>query len=287
MNRDGRDFRNSQRLDNFKSDYSYNNKERRTKPQRYTSKKSVRNMKRNVKLGVATAILAAEIGMASISISGCVNQRNDASKNYQIENSVTTLQNDGINLFDLGLENDTIQTMKKYDEYFENFDSNNVTESKEDIIEMLGEIKTLNFNVIKDKIAEENGVERKDVTLYYRFEKADGQYYTSILINEGKYDQKTFTSANALPFGIGAKNYIPEELSDLIVQLEEYDELREDIENNDISEINAIKKLNGMYQNISDVATSDLTIDEKGNISLEHYENEKDVEQAEKDGEER
>ena len=42
-----------------------------------------------------------------------------------------------------------------------------------------------------------------------------------------------------------------------------------------------------MYENISDVATSELTIDEKGNISLEHYEGEKDIQYAKKDEEER
>ena len=291
MNEDARRYRESQKIDNNRrvGQESRNNEESRSsRPTiRYTSKKSVRNMKRNIRLKVATAILAAGIGMTSISISGCVNQRNDASKEYQIENSITHMQNDGVNLFDLGLENDTIQTMKKYDEYFENFNPKDVTESKDDIMEMLSEIKTLNFNVIKDKIAEKNGVERKDVTLHYRFEKGDGQYLTSISIKEGKYDEKTFSSANALPFGIGKENNIPQELSDLIAQIEEYNILYDDIKANDISNVNAIKKLNRMYENISDVATSELTIDEKGNISLEHYEGEKDIQYAKKDEEER
>lgn len=289
MDEDARRYRESQRINVSRE--SNNNrrvgqesrnteKSRSSRPtRRYTSKKSVRNMKRNIKLGVAVAILAAGVGIAGISFAGDTHSK--------VDSTITQMQENGIDLSNLGLANDTIQTLEKYDEFFENFDKDNMNLSENDVISIIGEIEDLNFNVIKDKIADKNDVERKDVTLHYSFEKGDGQYHTSISIKEGEYDEKTFTNTNALPFEIGKENFIPQELSDLIVQIDGYDGLIQDVRDDNISKVNAIKELNRMYENISDVATSELTIDEKGNISLEHYEEEKDIQQAEKDEEER
>lgn len=283
MNEDARRYRESQKVDNNRrvSQESRNNeKSGSSRPtRRYTSKKSVRNMKRNIKLGVAAAILAAGVGIAGISFAGYTHGK--------VDSTITQMQENGIDLSNLGLANDTIQTLEKYDEFFENFDKDSTNLSEDDVIRMIGEVEDLNFNVIKDKIADKNDVERKDVTLHYSFEQGDGQYHTSISIKEGKYDEKKFTNTNALPFGIGKENFIPQELSDLIVQTGNYDELIQDVKDDNISKVNAIKKLNTMYENISDVATSELTIDEKGNISLENYDGEKDIKQAEKDEEER
>ena len=282
MNRAGRGFRDSYKLENFKSENSYkirenykngySNNRSRSKGHRYTSKTPFSKVVRRMSLGAATALLAAGIAYGGVRAIGNINSNPEIN--------ITKMQEMGKSSADLGLENDTIQTMEKYDEYFENLDIDNVNLTERSVIDMINEIRGLNFDVIKDKMAEKTGVEREDVTFYYDFEKGDGNYYTSILINEGSYDEISFNSANELPFGIGKENHIPQELSDLIVQVKDYDNLISDLQSDSISKVNAVKQLNKLYDNISEFATSELTIDEKGNISIKHFENEKDDKQV-------
>ena len=148
MNEDARRYRESQKVDNNRrvSQESRNNeKSGSSRPtRRYTSKKSVRNMKRNIKLGVAAAILAAGVGIAGISFAGYTHGK--------VDSTITQMQENGIDLSNLGLANDTIQTLEKYDEFFENFDKDSTNLSEDDVIRMIGEVEDLNFNVIKEKM---------------------------------------------------------------------------------------------------------------------------------------
>ena len=95
-----------------------------------------------------------------------------------------------------------------------------------------------------------------------------------------------YNNTNGWFFGLGKENSIPPEISDLIVQTEEYDDLITQIRENKISKQNAVEKLRELYANISEnVAVKDFSIDDNGNISLSDYE-EQTKEQEEK-GEER
>ena len=143
-----------------------------SRSKRYTSKKSVRNMKRNIKIGLATALLAAGIGVGTISFAGVFTDRDS--------NTITQMQENGMDLSKLGLADDTLETMERYDEYFENFDKDSANLTENEVIDMIKDIKELNFDVIMDKIAQENGKERQDVKLHYNFENGDGHYHTSI-----------------------------------------------------------------------------------------------------------
>ena len=78
--------------------------------------------------------------------------------------------------------------MKKYDQYFEEWNNGEINEAtltNQEIADMLGEIKDVNFNVIKDKVASLSDAERKDVTLAYRGEE-DG-VITTISVKENDY----------------------------------------------------------------------------------------------------
>lgn len=237
-------------------------------------------------LKLAALLLAATIGLGSINVIGNISKATDRGDTAQ---TLTQLEDQGVNLDDIGLEKDTVELMERYDEYFANFDPDTVTElTDDDVIAMAEDIRTLNFNTIKDKVAELRGVSRDDVKLRYSFDTGDGSYHTSVRINEDDYNREIFTNSNGLIFGIGKENSIPPEISELIVQTGEYDDIITQLKEDKITKKNAISELRKLYMKISEnVAVKDFTMDDNGNIELKDYsEQTKDQQQQEK-GEER
>ena len=236
-------------------------------PERYTAKKGTayrakqKRKNKRVRLKIASLILAAGIGLGGLTIA--------RNLNNEPQISVTQLQQLGINESELNLENDTLQTMKTYDEYFENFNPSTISLSDDDVITMINDIQALNFNVIKDKMAELRGVERDDIKLYYNFDKNDGSYYTAVKIHEGEYGKEEVYNNN---YGLfGSENTIPKEVSELIVQTGKYEDIVNDLKSDHITKANAIKELEKLYRKISNLATKDFKLDDKGNIELEDY----------------
>ena len=258
--------------------------------ERYTAKKGTarraqeRRKKQKMKLRIASLILAAGIGLGGISVLG--------SFNKEPEPTITQLQEMGVSEEELGLEQDTLATMEKYDEYFENFDPKSANLTDNDVIAMIEEIRLLNFNVIKDKVADLRGVERKDVKLHYSFDKSDGNYFASVGINEDSYlDRESYNNDYGILFGLGKDDTIPKEVADLIVQTGGYSWIAEDLKSDHITKANAIKELEKLYRKISNVAVKDFTMDDKGNIELADYTEVREERQGEStkenDGEER
>ena len=259
-------------------------------PERYTAKKGTarraqeRRKKQKMKLRIASLILAAGIGLGGISVLG--------SFNKEPEPTITQLQEMGVSEEELGLEQDTLATMEKYDEYFENFDPKSANLTDDDVIAMIEEIRLLNFNVVKDKVADLRGVERKDVKLRYSFDKNDGNYFAAVNINEDSYlDKESYNNDYGILFGLGKDDTIPKEVADLIVQTGGYDWIVEDLKSDHITKANAIKELEKLYRKISNVAVKDFTMDDKGNIELIDYTEVREERQGESskenDGEER
>ena len=236
-------------------------------------------------LKFVSILAAASIGLGTI---GAIGHYSKSAEEIDNIPTITQLANEGVDINNIGLEEDTVELLERYDEYFTNYAPDMANElSNNDLIEMARDIRTLNFNTIKDKIAELTGVSREDVTLRLNFEKGDGFYHTSVRINEDDLlNREIYNNTNGWLFGLGKENSIPPEISDLIVQTEEYDDLITQIRENKISKQNAVEKLREMYANISEnVAVKDFTIDDNGNISLSDYE-EQTKDQEEK-GEER
>lgn len=259
-------------------------------PERYTAKKGTarraqeRRKKQKMKLRIASLILAAGIGLGGISVLG--------SFNKEPEPTITQLQEMGVSEEELGLEQDTLATMEKYDEYFENFDPKSANLTDNDVIAMIEEIRLLNFNVIKDKVADLRGVERKDVKLHYSFDKSDGNYFAAVNINEDSYlDRESYNNDYGILFGLGKDDTIPKEVADLIVQTGGYSWIAEDLKSDHITKANAIKELEKLYRKISNVAVKEFTMDDKGNIELADYTEVREERQGEStkenDGEER
>lgn len=204
--------------------------------------------------------------------------------------SIIQIQELGINPQNMGLSQETIEALKKYDEYFENFDSKSkYSLTDEKVISMIDEIEGLHFSVVKEKMADLRGVTAKDVKMYYRFEKGDGTYISSVVINEDKYSEKeTYSdSPTALPFGIGRTNHLPKSITEVITQLEDLKTLKSELKTDNISKVNAIKQLKKLYENMEKLATGQLIIDEKGNISVIEFAELKEQTQSKEKDEER
>lgn len=245
--------------------------------------------RRNPKLKILAILLAASIGVGGLTIAG--NISNSANRTDIIQ-TIEQLEEQGIELSDLGLEDDTLELLEKYDDYFTRYNAGEITNiTDNDVLEVISELRTLNFNVIKDKFVSEereNGddeINRSDVKLGVSFDKSDGTDTTSVRIYEDQYSKrKIYTNNNGIIFGLGKQNSIPTEISDLILQTQKYDDIKEAVIGDNISKKNAMKKLEDYYYNIFNFAQQDIEIDEKGNVSLRAYGEDAENEKAEDDG---
>ena len=287
MDNDARRFRNemSRQASQNRNMQSRSNQESRQKrtdntiqfPQKYTAQKGTahraksrrKNKKLNLKL--ASLLLAASIGIGGLTIAG---------RHGEQELNVTEIQKMGVTADELGINSDTISMMEKYDEYFENFNPKSANLTENEVISMIEEIRTLNTNVVREKMADLRGVSRESVTLSHFFDRGSEKYYTAVLIDgeRERYDN------NYGIMGLGNEHTIPEELSYLVQQIDSYETLINDVHTDSITKANAVKKLEKLYDEVSKVATKNFTMDAKGNVELKDYDTkqvEKNVEREE------
>lgn len=246
---------------------------------RYTASKGTmsraKKRKRRPNTKLAALILSAAIGVGTI---GVINYH-DA--NQPEPTNMIEVQQAGENAQSLGLNEDTVALFEKYDEYFENFDEDaqyHLTD--EQVIEMISEIRGMHFSVVKEKTGNLIGEEPKNIKMHYKVK--GGREYATIIANEDSYNEEFYSSENDWPFE--NKNHIPKELSDVIWQLDDLDDLDSNVRTDKITKVNAMKELEELYQSLEQVATGEFVKDEKGNISIIHYED-KQIEQAETDKE--
>lgn len=271
------DFRKSQRLsEEDMKRYQRQEQARTAQQHRYTAKKGTRaKAKPRLTTRVGALALAAAIGIGGFSLA------NVLGKGSKEENAtITHMQDENIDIQGLGLSENSIELFEKYDKLFENLESQNL--SKADVLSAIDEIDGLHFSVVKEKIGSLIGESPRNIRMYYSFEKADGTYYTKVVANEGKYGEEVvYTPMSLIEKTIGKdENTIPREISDVIVQLPRLNALKANVEDDKLSAKNAAKDLREMYQNLEYVATSELVMDEKGNIGIiEYADNEKQQEE--------
>ena len=230
--------------------------------------KRARSSKRKGRIALGALILAAGIGIHSIGNGiSYVGSLKDGEKQ-----SITQLQEKGVDLSKLGLERDTIEEMEIYDGYFANTDFSDLNITDNDVLKILREINAINENVIKDKMANLEGVDRTSIDLGTNF---DGKYYGRVSVKRGE----VYSGASKMPLGIGERNVLSDEISDSIVQsMQEYSNLATDLREDRISKLNAVKELKKMYENVTQLATKQFVKDGKGNIeAIEYDENVKNM----------
>lgn len=244
--------------------------EKRTEMIKFTAPKGTAHRaskkKRKINVRFAALLMAAAVGLGGITVA------NTSKQVEEIPNTITQMQEEGINPESRGLSPETIELFEKYDAYFENFDSkkqNTLTDN--DIINMIDEIKGMHFSTVKEKVGALIGEDAKNMTMYYGTD-SDGNRWVNIIANEDSYKRVSYSSENNFIFGIGNKNHIPSKLAEVIRQLSSLDNLEKRLLEDKISKINAIKELQKLYEELEDIATGEFIQDEKGNISIIHYE---------------
>ena len=261
------DIDQNQQVREINNEYQVNrnsSSERLSAPKGTAHNAKQKTKNKNVRLKIASLILAAGIGVGALTAIGTFGR--------EPHTTITEMQEMGIDTNEMGLQDDTAEMMEKYDKYFENFEGKTAELTEQGVIDMIKEIETLNFNVIKDKMADLRGVERDDVRLHYSFDKGNGVYSSAVIINEGEYDKEEIYNNRDYIFGIGKKNTIPSEISDLIVQIGEYEDITDDVKSDKITKANAVKGLKKLYEKISQVATKEFVMDDNGNVILQDYE---------------
>ena len=256
---------------NHSIDNRSNMQERYTVPKGTTKKLKDSLSKGKKKLGIKVASIVLGITLGLGAVSGMALK---AHSDNIPEHTVTDLNNMGI---ELQLGEDTLDSMLEYDQYFENYDAKEANLSESEILKMANDIRELNFNVIKDKSADVLGLKRGNIDLIYDdTDKDNAKMYSAI-----KAKHELYTVTQGMAVSQKDEESISPDIGNLILQICELDRTIHDVQDDRISKNYAVKKLNYYYNNITKLATKEFTIDEKGNIKTEEYDNVKDIEAKE------
>lgn len=268
---DARNYRESMGMNNWRKDdakdekfIGYNESRKKYMTQRGTAERMSSKKKKRVKLRVAALIFAAGIGIRG------VGELAEAGIAYvgsikSPDKTVTDLREEGMDLTKLGLSQQTIQQMEVYDRYFESIDLDNLNITDDELLAILRGVEGVNQNIIKEKIAKLKGVDKLDVNLNVLFDQ--GKYFGQVDIK----NDETYTGNDISFLGLGKKNSLSKEISDAIVDYSE-NTIGKDLISDDISKVNAVKKIRKLYENATKLATRQFTIDKQGNIDAVEYE---------------
>lgn len=205
--------------------------------------------------------------------------------NSQEISSVEQLLEQGENPANLGLSQETIDTLLEYSEYFS--DRENMFEK--DISSVAQELYDLNLFIIKEKVAKVTGHDPKDLEIRLGFDKADGIQSTSISLKDDSYSSRPnilYSGLSSKIIPISDETTLPEDVCDLAWQLDTISTLQDEIASGKISDANAWKKLQKCYGKISEFSTQELIKGENGRLALVSYEsNKEEVDKAKDEGE--
>lgn len=236
--------------------------------ERYSAKKGTmaraKKRKSKIRNSIVTLILASAVGIGGLTVVGHLRGEKESPNITQI-----AMEN-AIGADDLGISEDTMEKFKKYDEFFSNFDKND-TLTDEKVLAMSNEIEGMNYAVVKEKMANLLNEDVENIKLHYSFEKNDGKFLTTITVNEDNITKEQIFTANKNLI-MPDSNTIPKSVENVITQLNDFENLNSDLKEDKITKVNAVKKLQKLYKNIADIASSEFIKDERGNITLVHYE---------------
>ncbi len=236
--------------------------------ERYSAKKGTmaraKKRKRKIRNSIVTLILASAVGIGGLTVVGHLRGEKESPNITQI-----AMEN-AIGADDLGISEDTMEKFKKYDEFFSNFDKND-TLTDEKVLAMSNEIEGMNYAVVKEKMAKLLNEDVENIKLHYSFEKNDGKFLTTITVNEDNITKEQIFTGNKNLI-MPESNTIPTSVEDVITQLNDFENLNSDLKEDKITKVNAVKKLQKLYKNIANIASSEFIKDERGNITLVHYE---------------
>ena len=238
-----------------------------TAPKGTANKAKSKRKSKKMRLRIASLILSAGIGLGGISYVGSLIKAP--------ETTITQLQEMGLDANDIGLNEETLNIMTEYDKYFDSFNKDKKVDiTDNEIITMVEDINNLISIVIKEKVANLTNVTSDNIRFDEEYVKEEG-IHQIIKVDKGKYEkEQIYKSNNSLLFGLGKENSIPNEIANLMKDINSCNYLISELRQDKISKVNAIKKLEKLYNKISEIATKQFSMDKKGNIILNEYEKE-------------
>ena len=180
------------------------------------------------------------------------------------------------------LSEETEDMLEKYTEIFEEVDNGTYDYSDmsaDKLQEMVDEVESLYFSVIKEKMSSLTEIDKSDFTLRYYDNDDSGTIVTRVIAYEGEYNEESwYNDGRIIHFG-KQSNTISDDISDAIYEIAVFDNIRskieEEIKNGEISFVEILKELEESYYYFdSKIVTSDFIMDENGNITLDEIEQE-------------
>lgn len=238
-----------------------------------TCQKAVQNKKNTPKLrkGVVAAVLAA-----SLAIGGVMGYYapKENSKNEINEPTLETLIQTNTDISSLGLSSASIETITKYNEFFE--DRENQAVSNKELMDITNELYNLNLTIVKEKMATVTNTEVRNIQVHYRFEKADGRKEVMIDVTKkdgyAQEETKTYEDIGAKIIPVADQTTLPKEFCNFVWNLDRFVDMQEKIENKKISSENALKELETYFENIQKYAQMELVQGKDGKLALVKFE---------------
>lgn len=238
-----------------------------------TCQKAVENKKATHKLrkGIVAAVLAA-----SLTVGGVIGYYapKENSQNEVNEPTLETLIQTNTDISSLGLSSASIETITKYNEFFE--DRENQAVSNKELMDITNELYDLNLRIVKEKMATVTNAEVRNIQVHYRFEKADGRKEVMIDVTQkegyAQEETKTYEDIGAKIIPVADQTTLPKEFCNFVWNLDRFVDMQEKIENKKISSENALKELETYFENIQKYAQMELVQGKDGKLALVKFE---------------
>ena len=253
----GKEFRKSLQVEPQIAEFM--TKESKKQKETYTaSKGTMKKAKRKVNWK-NTCKLIGEIGLAGLLAFGGYKACQEYNE-YKSQNTPITLEQamkNGESLDELGID-------KKIEKEIE--DINNLLNKDEitnnEIIELSAKINNLQFDTIKTKLSNTLGVDEEDIKVFTDIINNGETTEERIEIKGGKiYTNKDFFKNS---------DTMTEDISNFIKDIGKIQGLMGDIQNKNMDRRECLKKYKQVMKNLDNFAAGKMTIDDKGNISMDY-----------------
>lgn len=253
----GKEFRKSLQVEPQIAEFM--TKESKKQKETYTaSKGTMKKAKRKVNWK-NTCKLIGEIGLAGLLAFGGYKACQEYNE-YKSQNTPITLEQamkNGESLDELGID-------KKIEKEIE--DINNLLNKDEitnnEIIELSAKINNLQFDTIKTKLSNTLGVDEEDIKVFTDIVNNGETTEERIEIKGGKiYTNKEFFKNS---------DTMTEDISNFIKDIGKIQGLMGDIQNKNMDRRECLKKYKQVMKNLDNFAAGKMTIDDKGNISMDY-----------------
>ena len=253
----GKEFRKSLQVEPQIAEFM--TKESKKQKETYTaSKGTMKKAKRKVNWK-NTCKLIGEIGLAGLLAFGGYKACQEYNE-YKSQNTPITLEQamkNGESLDELGID-------KKIEKEIE--DINNLLNKDEitnnEIIELSAKINNLQFDTIKTKLSNTLGVDEEDIKVFTDIVNNGETTEERIEIKGGKiYTNKEFFKNS---------DTMTEDISNFIKDIGKIQGLMSDIQNKNMDRRECLKKYKQVMKNLDNFAAGKMTIDDKGNISMDY-----------------